>query len=102
MDDRTEEGDHIKARIDQIEFEIACGQMNAMQTFTQMRQLMHLNSSAAKDAARYRQVRLGLSDVHGDVYAMVFAEDGDYPVQDEHLDRLADEGIARKKPTGGS
>lgn len=50
-----------------------------------------------KDAERYRFIRRGLSDHHGDVYAMVFAGDGDYPENGEALDRIVDSAIAAKK-----
>jgi hypothetical protein len=55
------------------------------------------DSSDARDAERYRRIRLGLSDVHGDVYAMVFAGDGDYPEDGDDLDRIVDAAIAREK-----
>jgi hypothetical protein len=35
--------------------------------------------------------------VHGDVYAMVFAGDGDYPEDGDDLDRIVDAAIAREK-----
>jgi hypothetical protein len=55
------------------------------------------DSSDARDAERYRRIRLGLSDVHGDVYAMVFAGDGDYPEDGDDLDRIVDAAIAKEK-----
>ena len=43
-----------------------------------------------EDAMRYRKIRLGRSDFHGDVYATVFAEDGDYPIAELVLDHQVD------------
>ena len=43
-----------------------------------------------RDAARYRLIRKGLSEFHGDVYGMAFAEDGDYPVSGNDLDKHVD------------
>ena len=50
-----------------------------------------------KDSERYRRIRLGLSNVHGDVYAMVFAGDGDYPEDGDALDRAVDASLAKKE-----
>lgn len=47
-----------------------------------------------RDAARYRRIRLGQSDLHGDVYAMIFAPDGDYPEDGDELDAAIDAAIA--------
>jgi hypothetical protein len=60
------------------------------------------DSSDARDAERYRRIRLGLSDVHGDVYAMVFAGDGDYPEDGDDLDRIVDAAIAKDSAAGAS
>lgn len=45
---------------------------------------------ALEDAERYQRVRLGLSEKHGDVYAMVFGEEGDYPLMGPPLDTAID------------
>ena len=46
-----------------------------------------------KDAERYRALRNGLSDWHGDCYVMTFDVDGDFPVvgadMDARVDRMA-------------
>ena len=47
-----------------------------------------------RDAGRYRRIRLGISAYHGDVYAMVFDPEGDYPVEKDDLDSLLDAIIA--------
>lgn len=43
-----------------------------------------------EDAARYRKIRAGRSDYHGDCYAMSFQPDGDEPLDGEELDRTVD------------
>lgn len=43
-----------------------------------------------RDAERYQKIRAGRSDWHGDVYAMIFAEDGDYPQSGNDLDDIVD------------
>ena len=52
------------------------------------------------DAERYRRIRLCRSDYYGDVYAMVFAADGDYPEDGENLDRIVDAAIAASVKEG--
>ena len=52
------------------------------------------------DAVRYRRIRLCRSDYYGDVYAMVFAADGDYPEDGENLDRIVDAAIAASVKEG--
>lgn len=51
---------------------------------------------ALEDAERYQRIRLGLSERHGDVYAMVFGPEGDYPLMGPPLDAAID--AARKTP----
>ena len=48
---------------------------------------------AEADAARWQQVRKGLSDYHGDIYCMAFGAEGDYPVSDVMADQYADAAI---------
>lgn len=48
------------------------------------------------DARRYRRIRNGpYSDTHGDVYAMIFAGEGDYPLDGISLDEAVDAAIKR-------
>lgn len=50
----------------------------------------------ARDAQRYRRIRNGpYSDRHGDIYAMVFAGMGDFPIKGQDLDNAVDQAIAR-------
>lgn len=51
-----------------------------------------------KDAERYRRIRNGPhSDTWGDLYAMIFDGDGDYPIDGEELDEAVDAAIAKDK-----
>jgi len=52
--------------------------------------------AAELDAARYREIREGSFDVHGDVYAMVFATDGDFPAYGNNLDGFVDAAMKGK------
>lgn len=47
----------------------------------------------AKDAMRYRQIKLCKSDRYGDVYPMMFLPCGDSPVDTDLLDDAIDEAI---------
>lgn len=54
----------------------------------------------AQDAERYRVLRNGLSDWHGDCYAMTFDSEGDYPVVGADLDNRVDRMIERAAIAG--
>lgn len=50
-----------------------------------------------QDAERYRVIREGKSDWHGDCYAMTFSEDGDFPLRGDKLDAAVDAQAARQE-----
>lgn len=55
----------------------------------------------ARDAERYRKIRIGRSVWDGDVYAMTFAAGGDYPVRGDELDAFADAMRSAKEDGNG-
>lgn len=83
-------------------YELTAGGLSVSMSAEQFQQLCDnlrpwiVDEAQATDARRYQQIRKGQSDLHGDVYAMVFAGDGDYPVRGDNLDTLADGMIARE------
>lgn len=56
-----------------------------------------VSDEEVRDAARYRHIRKGLSEFHGDVYAMTFSDDGDYQVAGNDLDKHIDAAIAQEQ-----